>query len=95
MMNFYETGVSVYAKNAIELAWSSLNESIWSEFATLAARFLHLFCVNFQGPRLFLTCPMDSVTSQTWFGDLWNYSIIPYLLEAVREGVQVRNLRLK
>ena len=25
-----------------------------------------------------------------WFTDLWNYSIIPYLLEAVREGLQVR-----
>lgn len=26
-----------------------------------------------------------------WFTDLWNYSIIPYLLEAVREGLQVRS----
>lgn len=27
-----------------------------------------------------------------WFTDLWNYSIIPYLLEAVREGLQVRSV---
>ena len=41
------------------------------------------------GPRLFLACPMDVSGSQVWFTDLWNYSIVPYLLEAVREGLQV------
>uniref|UniRef100_A0A8B9KM87 Neuron navigator 2b n=1 Tax=Astyanax mexicanus TaxID=7994 RepID=A0A8B9KM87_ASTMX len=41
------------------------------------------------GPRLFLSCPMDVEGSQVWFIDLWNYSIIPYLLEAVREGLQL------
>lgn len=43
------------------------------------------------GPRLFLSCPIDVDGSRVWFTDLWNYSIIPYLLEAVREGLQVRN----
>lgn len=41
------------------------------------------------GPRLFLSCPIDVDGSRVWFTDLWNYSIIPYLLEAVREGLQV------
>ena len=41
------------------------------------------------GPRLFLSCPMDVTDAQVWFTDLWNYSIVPYLLEAVREGIQV------
>ncbi|VDI40973.1 Hypothetical predicted protein, partial [Mytilus galloprovincialis] len=45
------------------------------------------------GPRLFLTCPMDITASQIWFIDLWNYSIIPYMLEAVREGLQVYGRR--
>ncbi|CAH1250021.1 NAV3 [Branchiostoma lanceolatum] len=40
------------------------------------------------GPRLFLSCPTDVSGSQVWFTDLWNYSIVPYLLEAVREGLQ-------
>ncbi|TSQ92644.1 Neuron navigator 2 [Bagarius yarrelli] len=40
-------------------------------------------------PRLFLSCPMDVEGSQVWFTDLWNYSIIPYMLEAVREGLQL------
>ena len=41
------------------------------------------------GPRLFLSCPMDVAGSRVWFTDLWNYSIIPYMLEAIREGLQV------
>lgn len=32
---------------------------------------------------------MDADRSRVWFTDLWNYSIIPYALEAVREGLQV------
>ncbi|XP_074661110.1 uncharacterized protein LOC141913823 isoform X4 [Tubulanus polymorphus] len=45
------------------------------------------------GPRLFLSCPMDISGSQVWFTDLWNYSIVPYLLEAVREGIQMYGKR--
>ena len=45
------------------------------------------------GPRLFLSCPMDVSGSQVWFTDLWNYSIVPYLLEAVREGLQLYGRR--
>jgi len=43
------------------------------------------------GPRLFLSCPMNVVASQTWFTDLWNYSIIPYMIEALRDTAQVSN----
>ncbi|KAG5846116.1 hypothetical protein ANANG_G00146340 [Anguilla anguilla] len=45
------------------------------------------------GPRLFLSCPMDSGRSRAWFTDLWNYSLVPYLLEAVREGLQLYGKR--
>ncbi|XP_059203361.1 neuron navigator 2 isoform X2 [Centropristis striata] len=45
------------------------------------------------GPRLFLSCPMDVKGSRVWFTDLWNYSIIPYMLEAVREGLQLYGRR--
>ncbi|XP_029438903.1 neuron navigator 2 isoform X2 [Rhinatrema bivittatum] len=45
------------------------------------------------GPRLFLSCPLDVDGSRVWFTDLWNYSIIPYLLEAVREGLQLYGRR--
>ncbi|CAG0886479.1 unnamed protein product [Darwinula stevensoni] len=41
------------------------------------------------GPRLFLNCPADVGGSQVWFRDLWNYSLVPYILEALREGVHV------
>ncbi|XP_041847949.1 neuron navigator 2 isoform X3 [Melanotaenia boesemani] len=45
------------------------------------------------GPRLFLACPMDVEGCRVWFTDLWNYSIIPYMLEAVREGLQLYGRR--
>uniref|UniRef100_A0A8C1LSV2 Neuron navigator 3 n=1 Tax=Cyprinus carpio TaxID=7962 RepID=A0A8C1LSV2_CYPCA len=45
------------------------------------------------GPRLFLSCPMDAGGSRVWFTDLWNYSLVPYLLEAVREGLQLYGKR--
>uniref|UniRef100_A0A7N8XXY7 Neuron navigator 3 n=1 Tax=Mastacembelus armatus TaxID=205130 RepID=A0A7N8XXY7_9TELE len=46
------------------------------------------------GPRLFLSCPMDVEGSRVWFTDLWNYSLVPYLLEAVREGLQLYGKRV-
>ncbi|KAM4676903.1 neuron navigator 3 isoform 2-T2 [Discoglossus pictus] len=45
------------------------------------------------GPRLFLSCPMDIDGAKIWYTDLWNYSVIPYLLEAVREGLQMYGKR--
>ncbi|XP_060234016.1 neuron navigator 3 isoform X8 [Meriones unguiculatus] len=45
------------------------------------------------GPRLFLSCPMDVEGSRMWFMDLWNYSLVPYVLEAVREGLQMYGKR--
>ncbi|KAM4602786.1 neuron navigator 2 isoform 2-T2 [Polymixia lowei] len=45
------------------------------------------------GPRLFLSCPIAVEGSRVWFTDLWNYSIIPYMLEAVREGLQLYGRR--
>lgn len=45
------------------------------------------------GPRLFLSCPLDLADSQVWFTDVWNYHLEPYLVEAVREGVQLYGRR--
>lgn len=45
------------------------------------------------GPRLFLSCPLDVKDSQAWFTDVWNYHLEPYLVEAVREGVQLYGRR--
>jgi neuron navigator 2 len=41
------------------------------------------------GPRLFLSCPMDMKDSQVWFTDLWNYHLAPYIMDTIREGVQL------
>ncbi|XP_059615180.1 protein sickie isoform X2 [Phlebotomus argentipes] len=45
------------------------------------------------GPRLFLSCPLDMNDSQVWFTDVWNYHLAPYLVNAVREGVQLYGRR--
>lgn len=45
------------------------------------------------GPRLFLSCPMNLPDSQVWFTDVWNYHLAPYLMDAVREGVQLYGRR--
>ena len=45
------------------------------------------------GPRLFLSCPGSIEGSQVWFTNLWNYSLVPYIVEAVREGLQLYGKR--
>jgi len=54
---------------------------------------LSILLNSISGPRLFLSCPSDPDGSQVWFTDLWNYSVVPYLLEAVREGLQLYGRR--
>jgi hypothetical protein len=66
--------------------------TVFNQIIYLSARLKTEFDGGFflsTGPRLFLSCPMDADAVPTWFTDLWNYSIVPYLLEAVREGIQV------
>ncbi|CAI6368965.1 unnamed protein product [Macrosiphum euphorbiae] len=45
------------------------------------------------GPILFVSCPMDLETSQTWFSDLWNYSLVPYVMDMIREGIRLYGKR--
>ena len=40
-----------------------------------------------------MSCPMEVDGSQVWFTDLWNYSLVPYLLDAVRDGLQMYGKR--
>lgn len=43
------------------------------------------------GPCFFLSCPVTVDEFRSWFIDLWNYSIIPYLQEGAKDGIKVRN----
>ncbi|XP_026814796.1 neuron navigator 2 isoform X2 [Rhopalosiphum maidis] len=45
------------------------------------------------GPILFVSCPMDLETSQMWFSDLWNYSLVPYVMDMIREGIRLYGKR--
>lgn len=45
------------------------------------------------GPRVFLSCPLDLNESQAWFTEIWNFHLAPYLVDAVKEGVQLYGRR--
>ena len=40
----------------------------------------------FTGPRLFASCPMNSQQALAWFKNLWNFSLVPYIISAVKQG---------
>ncbi|CAB1457603.1 unnamed protein product [Pleuronectes platessa] len=41
------------------------------------------------GPCFFLSCPVTLDEFRSWFIDLWNHSIIPYLQEGAKDGIKV------
>lgn len=45
------------------------------------------------GPRLFLDVPLDSSESEQFFINLWNLKLVPYIVEVVREGIQLYGRR--
>ncbi|XP_040570046.1 uncharacterized protein sick [Lepeophtheirus salmonis] len=45
------------------------------------------------GPRHFLNCPIDIITSRNWFVNLWNTVLIPYMTDALREAIQLYGKR--
>ena len=49
-----------------------------------------LFTSN-TGPRVFLNCPLNSSPNliETWFINLWNHFIIPYLTATTLDGIKV------
>ena len=47
------------------------------------------------GPRPFLSCPMETRAARTWVVNLWNYSLVPYLKDALKEGHQLYGQRVK
>lgn len=42
------------------------------------------------GPKLFFECPLSDEHAQIWFTDLWNFSLLPYIRDAVRDGLQAK-----
>ncbi|XP_061741313.1 neuron navigator 1 isoform X2 [Nerophis ophidion] len=41
------------------------------------------------GPCFFLSCPVTVDEFRSWFIDLWNHSIIPYLQEGAKDGIKL------
>lgn len=46
------------------------------------------------GPKLLITCPIDFRQAQEWFVELWNGTLVPTLLDVVREGIQVYDTKV-
>lgn len=42
---------------------------------------------------MFYTCPTDANNAEEWFVDLWNYSITPYFLHAIKCGIKLYGQR--
>ena len=45
------------------------------------------------GPNQFLDCPLDVNESQKWFLDLWNENLALYMVDAIKEGIQLYGKR--
>ena len=47
-------------------------------------------CQN-AGPRVFMDCAVDGNRNEleTWFLNLWNHFVIPYLMGAIMAGIEV------
>jgi len=43
------------------------------------------------GPRVFMSCPLDlpAAEVETWFINLWNHFVIPYLMGTIMAGIEV------
>ena len=42
-----------------------------------------------------LACPTDPSSARTWFLSMWNLTIAPHILDAVREGLQLYGRRAR
>ena len=49
---------------------------------------LHFFIPS--GPRVFTSCPSDFYSSCSWFVQVWNYVIAPYVSAAIRKVRQTQ-----
>jgi len=46
------------------------------------------------GPKIFAAVPLDYNKSMMWFIELWNNHIVPFMIETIKEGVQVYGTKM-
>ena len=44
---------------------------------------------------MFYSCPSDILSAEEWFVDLWNYSISPFFIQAVKQGIDINGQRVE
>ena len=61
-------------------------------FISLQVLSLKFFPTNHNaGPRVFMDCAVDQNWNEleSWFINLWNHFVIPYLMGAIMAGIEV------
>ena len=46
------------------------------------------------GPKLLITCPLDFKQAQSWFVDMWNNTLVPTMIDIIKEGIQVYDTKI-
>ncbi len=46
------------------------------------------------GPKVLTSCPLDFRQAETWFVALWNESLVPAMIDIIREGIQAYDTNL-
>ena len=46
------------------------------------------------GPKIFTSVPIDFKKSLTWFIELWNNHLVPFMIDTIKEGVQVYGTKM-
>jgi len=62
--------------------------SVWKHINKIIEKFHSVECTI--GPTMFYSCPTDILSAEEWFVDLWNYSITPYFMQTIKQGIESR-----
>lgn len=46
------------------------------------------------GPKVFSTIPIDFKQALEWFIDIWNQTIVPFMIDAIKEGLEVYGTKI-
>ncbi len=46
------------------------------------------------GPKVLIACPLDFKQAETWFVSLWNETLIPAMVDLIKEGIQAYDTNL-
>ena len=74
--------------------WYAMSRAfLWSSIvgAMFCVYVYEVAILSFSGPRVFMSCPVElpATEVETWFINLWNHFVIPYLMGTIMAGIEV------